>query len=136
MAARKRLPKELFLSHATQDRQFAGKLAKFLRQHGIRVWYSRHALVGADRWHDEIGHALRRCDWFLVVLSPNAVKSMWVKREVLYALKKRRFSDRIIPVLYKNCLMERLSWALDDAQMVDFQRGFRQGCVRLMTIWP
>jgi hypothetical protein len=131
----KRKPAELFLSHASADRRFVSKLALLLRKHGIHVWYSRHALVGADQWHDEIGKALRRCDWFLVILSPAAVKSMWVKREVLFALKQRRFRDRIIPLLYKPCAPDKVSWALDDAQMVDFQKGFDAGMTKLLAIW-
>jgi hypothetical protein len=37
---------------------------------------------GAQQWHDEIGTALKRCDWFLLVLSPQSVRSMWVKHEL------------------------------------------------------
>jgi hypothetical protein len=36
--------------------------------------YSRTNLVGAQQWHDEIGAALQCCDWFAIVLSPNAGK--------------------------------------------------------------
>jgi hypothetical protein len=46
------------------------------------------ALVLVDRaqqWHDEIGAALRRCDWFVLVLSPHTVESIWVKRELLFS---------------------------------------------------
>lgn len=73
-----------------------------LRRHGLGVWYSRTNLVGAQQWHDEIGKALGRCDWFIVVLSEHAVKSRWVKRELLYALRNARFDDHIVPVLYRS----------------------------------
>lgn len=132
---KKRRPKELFLSHSTADQVFVGKVALLLRKNGIRVWYSRHHLVGSDRWHDEIGRALRRCDWFLVVLSKNSVASMWVRREVVFALKQRRFQTRIIPLLYKDCSPDRLSWALDDSQMVDFRKGFEAGANKLLKMW-
>ncbi|HVX83487.1 MAG TPA: toll/interleukin-1 receptor domain-containing protein [Phycisphaerae bacterium] len=132
---RRRKPRELFLSHATADKAFVNKVAALLRDHDVRVWYSRHHLRGADRWHDQIGEALQRCDWFLVVLSPASTQSMWVKREVLFALKQHRFSDRILPVLYKKCDPERLSWALDDSQMVDFTAGFDRGSAHLLNVW-
>ena len=64
------LPKELFLSHSDKDRAFAAALAKVLGRHGIKVWYSRAHLAGSAEWFDEIGKALDRCDWFLIVLSP------------------------------------------------------------------
>lgn len=132
---RRKKPREIFLSHATADKSFVNRIATLLRAHGVRVWYSRHHLRGADRWHDEIGQALQRCDWFLVVLSPASVQSMWVKREVLFALKQRRFADRIVPLLYKKCDLERLSWALDDSQMVDFTAGFDRGSLGLLKVW-
>ena len=75
------LPTEVFLSHSDQDRQFATDLAEMMRYHGIPVWYSRTNILGAQQWHDEIGAALRRCDWFVLALSPRSVESIWVKRE-------------------------------------------------------
>lgn len=73
------MPNEVFLSHSSRDVQFVEELVGALRRHGIPVWYSRTNIRGAQMWHDEIGAALRRCDWFVLVLSPGAVGSPWVK---------------------------------------------------------
>ncbi|MCU1266776.1 MAG: hypothetical protein JWM21_3094 [Acidobacteria bacterium] len=73
------LPKEVFLSNSSLDRVFVSGLAEMLRRHGIPVWYSQTNILGAQQWHDEIGAALKRCDWLVVVLSPNSVESVWVK---------------------------------------------------------
>jgi hypothetical protein len=81
------LPREVFLSHASKDRRIASRIGSILRAHGVPVWYSETNLIGAQQWHDEIGEALARCDWFLIVLSPQATRSKWVKRELLYALR-------------------------------------------------
>lgn len=78
------LPDEVFLSHASEDREFADSLAEVIRRHGVPVWYSQTNIIGAQQWHDEIGDALRRCDWFTVILSPQSVESRWVKWELLY----------------------------------------------------
>lgn len=61
-------PEEVFLSHASQDEAFATELAAELRRHNVPVWYSATNIVGAQQWHDEIGSALDRCDWFVVIL--------------------------------------------------------------------
>ena len=84
---RSRLPREVFLSHSSKDRKVAQRLAAILRVHGVPVWYSATNLLGAQQWHDEIGAALERCDWILVLLSPQATQSEWVKRELCYALR-------------------------------------------------
>jgi len=74
------VPEEIFLSHSSADRPFTTKLADVLRRHGIPVWYSDTNILGAQQWHDEIGVALGRCDWLVLVLSPSSVASKWVKR--------------------------------------------------------
>src|SRR3712207_4843981 len=114
------LPNEVFLSHSHVDQHFATPLVEVLRRHGIPVWHSATNIVGAQQWHDEIGAALKRCDWFVVVLSPNSVASVWVKREVHFALRDERYTDKIIPVLYQPCEYDRLSWTLPLLQVVDF----------------
>jgi len=128
-------PDEVFLSHSTQDRRFASSLAEVMRSHGVPVWYSQTEIIGAQQWHDEIGAALRRCDWFAVILSPHSVESVWVKRELMYAFRPHRFENRIIPILYQSCDFEDPSWALDSIQMIDFRRSFEEGCAALLRIW-
>jgi hypothetical protein len=125
----------VFLSHATQNRAFATRLAAVLRGHKVPVWYSRTNLVGAQEWHDEIGKALKRCDWFIVILTPSATSSVWVKRELLVALQDARFHERILPVLYRPCDPDPLSWTLSSMQRVDFTHGFDRGCRDLLKVW-
>src|SRR2546430_8365363 len=103
------LPKEGFLSHSSLDRQFAGDLAGMIRRHGIPVWYSQTNILGAQQWQAEIGSALQRCDWFAIILSPQSANSMWVKRELSYALQQNRLDNRIVPITYQPSDFEQLS---------------------------
>lgn len=128
------MPDEVFLSHSSADRPFAKRLAATLRRHRVPVWYSDTNIQGAQQWHDEIGAALVRCDWFVVALSPNAVKSKWVKRELLFALQQDRFDGRIAPVIYQPCSHMQLSWTLSQIQMIDFSDDFDRGCRDLLRI--
>lgn len=129
------LPEEIFLSHSSRDRKFADRLAETLRRHGIPVWYSRTNIIGGQKWHDEIGAALKRCDWLVVVLSPNSVNSVWVKRELLYALQQAHFQDKIVPIILAPCTYDRLSWTLSALEVVDFTRSFEEGCRDLLRVW-
>lgn len=86
-------PNEVFLSHAHQDKELAIQVAATLRRHRVPVWYSPTNILGAQQWHDEIGAALQRCDWFAVMLSPAAVGSKWVKRELVYALWENQYDN-------------------------------------------
>ena len=129
------LPSEVFLSYSSLDQEFANSTVEVLRRHGIPVWYSRTNIVGAQQWHDEIGSALQRCDWFALILSPNSVDSMWVKRELLFALDQNRFENRIIPLLFQPCDFTRLSWTLSSFQLIDFTQTFEDACRQLLRVW-
>lgn len=128
-------PHEAFLSHSSLDHNFVTDLATMLRRHGVPIWYSQTNIMGAQQWHDEIGAALKRCDWFLLVLSPNSVASMWVKRELIFALQQNRFENRIVPLLYQPCNFEHLSWVLPSFQIINFQGTFEDGCRDLLRLW-
>jgi hypothetical protein len=129
------LPNEVFLSHSNQNREFADTLAEVLRRYGVPVWYSQINIIGAQQWHDEIAEALRRCDWFAVVLSQPSVESDWVKHELIYALTHNRFKNRIIPITYEPCDTERLSWILPEFQSINFIDNFDDGCRDLLRMW-
>jgi hypothetical protein len=135
MPLAQRSKREVFLSHSSSDRSFLIRLARMLRQHRIKYWYSAAHIAGAKQWHDEIGRALARCEWFLVVLTPHSVRSAWVKRELLFALNQDRYNERIIPILRKPCQYSSLSWTLPEFQLVDFTGNFDLGCRQLLNIW-
>ena len=129
------LPTEIFLSHSDQDRQFVEELVDMMRRHGLRVWYSRSNVLGGQQWHDEIGEAILRYDWFVLVLSPNAVESTWVKKELMFSFHLNHFENKIIPLLHQPCNYKQLSWTLVSIQLIDFTQTFEQGCRDLLRVW-
>ena len=128
-------PKEVFLSYSTVDSRFATQIAELLKRHGVPVWYSHTEIFGSMQWHDEIGHALRRCDWFVILLSPDSVNSFWVKHEFTFAIRQKRLASRIVPVVFRVCDFEEFSWTLSSYQLVDFTEDFEKGCRALLRIW-
>jgi hypothetical protein len=125
----------IFLSHSDRDRTFVSRLAKLLEHHRIAVWYSRTRITAAQEWHDEIGKALGQCNWFVIVLTPASVKSPWTKRELMFALRQKRYEKRILPILLQTCRFDRLSWTLESFQMVDFRKGFDNAAESLLRTW-
>lgn len=126
---------EIFVSHSSADRGFVADLAAALRRHGLPAWYSGTDIVGASQWHDEIGAALARCGWFVLVLSPEAVGSMWVRRELQFALRQPRLDGRIVPVVRRDCDYEALSWTLGGMQFIDARRGLGRAGPELLRVW-
>lgn len=135
MPPKRRKPQHCFLSHSHYNKDFADKLAKVLADHAIEAWYAPNQIKGADQWYDEIGEALARCDWFLLVLSPSAIKAPYVKKEYIYAEDERRLVGRITPLLYRDCKWKQKLWTLRGVQWVDFRKDFDAGCRDLLAIW-
>jgi len=88
-----------------------------------------------ELWQDEIGNALRRCDWFMVLLSNDSVNSKWVKLELSYALNHSQYDNHIIPVTIEACEYEELSWTLGVFQMVDMTNNIEEGFSAILRSW-
>lgn len=96
--------RRVFLSHAHEDSAWCNVFVGALRQAGTDVWYDEHNL-GYGRLMDEIERELRQRHVFLVVLSPGAIASPWVRREVFAAITLHDAEpDRIVlPVVAQPC---------------------------------
>ncbi|MGO9378705.1 MAG: toll/interleukin-1 receptor domain-containing protein [Dissulfurispiraceae bacterium] len=129
------IPKEIFLSHSSRNRIVATRIAETLRSHGVPVWFSPTNIITAQQWQDEIGKALRRCDWFMVLLSNAAINSKWVKRELSYALSHSQYDNHIISVKIGNCDYEELSWTLGAFQMVELTKNREEVFTQILLSW-
>jgi hypothetical protein len=70
----------------------------------------------------------------LVLLSPDAVQSMWVRRETAYALSGPRYENKIAPLQYRDCDLGRLAW-LKLYRMTDFRGNFGVAMRELSRVW-
>jgi hypothetical protein len=98
----------VFISHASKNAPFADKLVERLRDHYIATWYSPRHMPGGY-FAENIRRALDECDWFLLVLTPDALQSEWVKTETDLAMADPRYRNRVIPVLAE-ALAETCDW--------------------------
>lgn len=72
---------------------------------GVRVWIDEAELGIGDSLIEKISEGVSSVDFLAVVLSPDAVASRWVQKEVEIAMN-REISGRsltVLPLLYKNC---------------------------------
>src|SRR3954469_5773414 len=92
----------VFISHSSLDHAVVEReIIVPLRQNGVQTWYSPDNVETAAEWETRIREGLRKCDWFLVVLTPQSVQSEWVKSEVDWALTEKK--GCVIPVLVETC---------------------------------
>jgi hypothetical protein len=128
-------PKEVFLSYSSLDWRIADEITRLLQRHDVPLWDSRSSILPGHDWYDEIGRALRRCDWFVILLSPNSINSAWVNRELVFAMSQERLKSRIVPIVISAYNDDELSWSLVSYQLVDFTEDFEKGCRALLRIW-
>ena len=72
---------KVFVSHSHVDDAFAERLVKDLRAAGADAWLDKNDL-GAGDFQARISAALSTCEWFVLVLTRNALASNWVVQEV------------------------------------------------------
>lgn len=101
----------VFVSYAREDQSFALALAARLKERGEDVWIDQRDISGGDNWVATIDEELLARDSFMIILSPDAVASSQVQRELQSALKSTK---RIIPILYKPCQvpkeLQKIHW--------------------------
>lgn len=76
------------LSYATEDRAFAEKLYADLQSAGVSCWFAEQDLKQGDKLREEIYSAINKQDKLLLVLSQQAIESLWVAEEVDAALDR------------------------------------------------
>lgn len=124
----------VFVSHSSLDRTFVEReIISPLREHGIETWYSEENIETAAEWERCITDGLKKCDWFLVVMTPRSVASKWVRREVFWAMEKRE--GRIIPIVMETCEPEDLHIGLLPLQYIDFRENIKRSQGKLLAIW-
>lgn len=106
---------KVFISYSRKDLSFVEKLASDLEDADVSAWYDLSRLQGGDRWAKELEAAIDSCDVFMLVISPDSIKSQWVSKEFLYASSNDK---KIVPLLYKPC---KLPLWLQDIHFIDIQ---------------
>jgi hypothetical protein len=90
-----------FLSYSQQDKDTAQKLAADLRRLGVDTWFDLWEIDAGDSLIQRIFvEGLANASVFLVLLSPDSVKSRWVREELDAALIRRLEGVlKVIPIV-------------------------------------
>lgn len=105
---------QVFLSYSEADRAFARKLSSRLSEQGLDVYDPNDDLFPGDNWPLKIGKALQESKAMVVLLSPDSMKSEWVRSEIEYALGDHNYKGRLFPVLVRPT--HKIPWILRDIQ--------------------
>lgn len=113
---------KVFISHAYTNDPFVRKVAAGLEEVGLEVWDATREILPGDNWADKVARALRKSEAMVVLLTLDALRSSWVRREIEYALSEQRYRNRLIPVLVGDpdeLPKEDVPWILRRLQMIN-----------------
>ena len=92
------MSKDIFISYSRRDQEFVTRLASDLNAQVAGVWFDHSAIQIGENWHDQIMEGIHDCKAFILVLSPDAAESKYVREEVNKALELGKV---IFPVIYR-----------------------------------
>lgn len=92
------MTKDIFISYSRRDQEFVTRLAGDLNAQVAGVWFDQSTIQLGQKWHDEIIEGIRECKAFILILSPDAAESKYVREEVNKALE---LGKTIFPILYR-----------------------------------
>ena len=79
----------IFVSYAHRDKKIVYPEIARLNSLGYRIWYDEGITPGSE-WSDQIGNAIQKCNTFLVFISPQSVASENVRKEIYFAMGKKK----------------------------------------------
>lgn len=77
-----------FISYSGKDEAFAKCLYVDLQSKGVRCWFAPRDMKGGRKLEEQIDVAIRLHERLLLILSPDSMKSEWVKTEIAKARKR------------------------------------------------
>lgn len=115
------MTRDIFISYSRRDQEFVTRLASDLDAQVAGVWFDQATIQAGQNWHDEIMEGIRDCKAFILVLSPDAMESRYVRDEVNKALE---LGKTIFPVIYRPARWTgEFESLVRDVQTLDLRSG-------------
>lgn len=121
---------KVFISHTATDGDLARELASSLSAAGLEVWDSELETGAGENVPLRIGKALAEANAMIVLLSPAAMQSDWMRREWEYALGARQYDGRLVPVVVRPT--EAIPWILRELAPVVLYENPRRAKNRIV----
>ncbi len=110
---RRRLTYDVFVSHASEDKDFVDPLVRALKNAGIKVWYDKDFLVWGDGLRGSIDRGLANSRYGIVVFSKSFLrKKHWTEHELNGLFAKERAGRKVVlPIWHKITDKELLKYS-------------------------
>lgn len=120
----------VFVSYSRFDLELMRKVRSQLRSDGFRTWADENLEPGTPEWEAAIEKAIKDSGAMVVILTPRTVDSVWVRREIQYALM---LSKRLFPLLAEGDESSAVPITLATTQRVDIRIEYHAGMATLAS---
>lgn len=93
---------DIFIAHASEDKNFATPLAHSLKAKGLEVWYDDFVLKVGDSLRREIDKGLVHSRYGVVVLSPYFFKKHYPQKELDGLAAREEIGRKVILPIWHN----------------------------------
>lgn len=119
-------PISSFISYSRTDSAFVDRLEADLRAYGFDTWVDRQHLEGGADWARVIEQQIEQRETLVVALSPDAITSTWVRREITFALNGGK---HIIPIIARPVASTPIE--IVNLQYIDLSADYTSGLQEL-----
>lgn len=118
---KKRLFPSIFISHSHLDKErFVRAFAQSMRRRGFKIWFDEKSLKVGEPFWDKIGNAIESCNFVVVVLSQNSLKSQGVMEELRTAQIFNLDNLKILPIRIDPISYSTIPVQLRSRHILDF----------------
>ena len=100
---------DIFIAHASEDKDFVTPLALSLTQKGLKVWYDDFVLKLGDSLRREIDKGLAQSRYGAVILSHNFFSKHWPQKELDGLAAKEQLGRKVILPIWHNIDKEEVA---------------------------
>lgn len=127
---------KVYVSYSRKDADFTRKLVERLKSENINVWVDWEEIAPGADWMQEIQNGIESSDAFIFIMSPDALKSQVLGRELELAVSSNK---RLIPILYRDVNYKEVPISLGSLNWLfirqedDFESAFSKLLVAIQT---
>jgi WD40 repeat protein len=114
---------QVFVSYAEPDKATMQKICNSLRRESLTVWTNKTDIQTGEDFQSAIDRGIEQTDNLVYLLSPDSVKSEYVRKELEYAVS---LNKRIIPVLVRETSADEIPKALQGVQYIDLTDNVKE----------
>lgn len=123
--------KSVFISYSSKDTEIVNEVVNMLETSGISYWKAPEMIPAGSNYAKEIPRVICECDIFLLIISEDSQRSIWVEKEIDFAINNRKV---IVPLkLTEGKLTDMFSFYLNNVQMVNYNGNLKKALKVLRT---